>query len=407
MTVSNTDNASDEPSSLGTDDEAVPEPQVTNQATDQAPDQTGVEPGKELMVLEPEQKTEGWIIRWLTRLGLRSGATLRDDLNEALTGEGEGGELFSPEERAMLQNILRLRERRVEDVMVPRVEIQAVDETITLGEVLLEFEESGHSRLPVYTDTLDDPRGMVLIKDLLLHMTKRAAKTPAPKKSRAEKQQSNGKTKSVSDKKAPEGTELDLKRVNLSTPLKDLDVIRRTLFVPPSMLATDLMARMQATRTQMALVIDEYGGTDGLVSLEDIVEEVVGEIEDEHDDDEVDARIQLTADGVWKVDARVDLERLSEEIGTAFDPGERAEDMDTLGGLVFALAGHVPVRGEVVTGVPGFEFRVMDADPRRIRTVQLVQTSLRDKRRKLAAGQGASASTSAARATPAEKSDHG
>ncbi|MEL7272242.1 MAG: hemolysin family protein [Pseudomonadota bacterium] len=384
MTLSPPEPVQDHPAEAAGDGDATADPQSP---TPEEPAH-GVEPGKELVVIEPDAKTESWVTRWLTRLGLRSGATLRDDLTEALTGEGEGGDQFSPEERAMLQNILRLRERRVVDVMVPRVEIQAVDETITLGEVLLEFEESGHSRLPVYTDTLDDPRGMVLIKDLLLHMTKRAAEPPKP----AKKSAKNKKPAKEAPEAVAKATELDMNRINLSMQLKDMDVIRRVLFVPPSMLATDLMARMQATRTQMALVIDEYGGTDGLVSLEDIVEEVVGEIEDEHDDEEADARITLTSDGVWNVDARVELERLAQEIGAAFDPGDRAEDMDTLGGLVFALAGHVPVRGEVVTGVPGFEFRVLDADPRRIRTVQLVQTSLRDKRRKLAASHGSSSS---------------
>ncbi|MEM9734436.1 MAG: hemolysin family protein [Pseudomonadota bacterium] len=388
MTLSRPDPATDQPAEPAGDGDETIKPQ--SPASEEI--SSGVQPGKELVVIQTDTKTESWVTRWLIRLGLRSGATLRDDLTEALTGEGEGGDQFSPEERAMLQNILRLRERRVVDVMVPRVEIQAVDETITLGEVLLEFEESGHSRLPVYKETLDDPRGMVLIKDLLLHMTKRAAEPPPKTRKPARKSAKTKKAATTPTKQAPEGIELDMNRINLSMQLKDMDVIRRVLFVPPSMLASDLMARMQATRTQMALVIDEYGGTDGLVSLEDIVEEVVGEIEDEHDDDEADARITLTSDGVWKVDARVELERLQEEIGTAFDPGEKAEDMDTLGGLVFALAGHVPVRGEVVTGVPGFEFRVLDADPRRIRTVQLVQTSLRDKRRKLAAGHGASSS---------------
>ena len=325
--------------------------------------------GRELVVFERDDRIEGWFTRFMIRLGLRSGGTLRDDLHEALSGEGEAGDVFSPEERAMLQNILRLRERRVEDVMVPRAEVHAVSMDDTLGEVLKEFEDTGHSRLPVYDDTLDDPRGMVLIKDLLLHMTK----VSRPKKRR------NGKNSSG------DGQEIDLSRVDLSKKLSKLDVMRKVLFVPPSMLASDLMARMQATRTQMALVIDEYGGTDGLVSLEDIVEEVVGEIEDEHDDEEENGnQIVAAGDGIWAVDARVEVEKLIEEIGAQFDPGESAEDVDSLGGLVFALAGHVPVRGEVVRGVPGFEFRVLDADPRRIRRLQVVQISQREKRRKAA-----------------------
>ena len=327
--------------------------------------------GRELILVEPVETNENWFARLLVRLGLRSGSTLRDDLNEALAGEGEAGDVFTPEERAMLQNILRLRELRVDDVMVPRAEIHAVEIDTPLGEVLQIFDETGHSRLPVYDDTLDDPRGMVLIKDLLLHMTEIAGK--------------GGRTKTKGRK------ELDLSKVELATPLKKLRVMRKVLFVPPSMLASDLMARMQATRTQMALVIDEYGGTDGLVSLEDIVEEVVGEIEDEHDDEEGDQDIVIVGSGIWEVDARVELDKLTEAIGNGFDPGDAGEDMDTLGGLVFQLAGHIPVRGEVVTGVTGHEFRVLDADPRRIRRVQVVQTSLREKRRKAAAAKTAAA----------------
>lgn len=337
---------------------------------DSPSDQEKNSTGRELMVIERDDRADGWFTRFMIRLGLRSGGTLRDDLHEALSGEGEAGDVFSPEERAMLQNILRLRERRVEDVMVPRAEVHAVALDNTLSEVLKEFEDTGHSRLPVYDDTLDDPRGMVLIKDLLLHMTKLAK----PKKRRASK----------NDKE--EVLDLDLAKVDLSAPLSGLDVIRKVLFVPPSMLASDLMARMQATRTQMALVIDEYGGTDGLVSLEDIVEEVVGEIEDEHDDDdENEDEIIAQGDGIWTADARIEVEKLIETIGASFDPGESAEDVDSLGGLVFALAGHVPVRGEVVRGVPGYEFRVLDADPRRIRRLQVVQISQREKRRKTAA----------------------
>ncbi len=347
---------------------------AASDAGDDSPERQSSEsktPGRELIVLETVERTENWFERLLTRLRLRSGSTLRDDLSEALAGEGEAGDAFSPEERAMLQNILRLRELRVDDVMVPRAEIHAVEINTSLGEVLQMFEETGHSRLPVYDDTLDDPRGMVLIKDLLLYMTAQSGR---------------GARKKIKGYK-----ELDLSRIELSTPLQKLKVMRKVLFVPPSMLASDLMARMQATRTQMALVIDEYGGTDGLVSLEDIVEEVVGEIEDEHDDEDGDENIVDHGGGIWEVDARVELDKLTESIGNGFDPGDVADDMDTLGGLVFALAGHIPVRGEVVTGLPGYEFRVLDADPRRIRRVQVVQISQRDKRRKAAAKAAASA----------------
>ena len=177
---------------------------------------------------------------------------------------------FSPGERAMLNNILRLREVRVEDVMVPRADIEAVEINTTLGDLMNLFEQSGHSRMPVYAETLDDPRGMVHIRDVVAHIT------------RARPRQEGARAR----KPAAGGRRLDLANVDLAKTIGELSLIRTVLFVPPSMLASDLMARMQATRTQMALVIDEYGGTDGLVSLEDIVEMVVGDIEDEHDDDE-------------------------------------------------------------------------------------------------------------------------
>ncbi len=317
---------------------------------------------KSLMVINKPDSNDGWLSRFLVLLGLRSGSSLREDLHEALSGEGS--DAFSPEERAMLQNILRLRERRVEDVMVPRAEVHAVDINTSLGELLQTFEETGHSRLPVYDDTLDDPRGMVLIKDLLLYITKISSKG----------------SKAKQDGFKP----LDLTKIDLSVPLSKLSVIRSVLFVPPSMMASELMAYMQLKRTQMALVIDEYGGTDGLVSLEDIVEEVVGEIEDEHDEDDEAPKVINLGEGIWEVDARAELEKVSEEIGGAFDPSEHQTDVGTVGGLVFNLAGHVPVRGEVVSGLRGFEFRVLDADPRRVKKLQIVQISMRDKRRRMA-----------------------
>lgn len=333
----------------------------TPAASDDPSSQSPTTTGTALVLVEQEEPNRNWFEHFLSLIGFRSRGSLRDDLHEALAGEGAEGDVFSPEERAMLRNILRLREHRVEDVMVQRAEIQAVDEAITLGELLRVFEDTGHSRLPVFRENLDDPLGMVLVKDAMLHIV-RAAETDA-----------NGKAERV-----------DLSDVSLDRPLRELGIMRSVLFVPPSMLAADLMARMQATRTQMALVIDEYGGTDGLVSLEDIVEEVVGDIEDEHDEDEDKGLIFSVGDRLWNADARAPLERITEEIGDEFHPGEEGEDVETLGGLVFALAGHIPVRGEVVRGLPGFEFRVLEADPRRIRRLQIAQTLHRHPRRKLA-----------------------
>ena len=292
--------------------------------------------------------------RWLVRMRLKPGNTIRENLADALSDTTPSTHDFTAQEQAMLANILRLREVRVEDVMVPRGDVVGVDRSCTLGELLHLFEEHGHSRLPVFRDSLDDPMGMVHIKDLMLHLTKLARATAR-----------RGRKRGTDD---PDS--LDMGRISLDGSLDKAKIMRRVLFVPPSMLAVDLMGRMQATRTQMALVIDEYGGTDGLVSLEDIVEEVVGEIEDEHDDDE-EAMIVARGEGVWSADARAELSQLRDALGE-IDLSAWGDEVDTLGGLVFTLAGHIPVRGEVVTGVPGYEFRITDADPRRVRRLQIV-----------------------------------
>ena len=317
------------------------------------------------LVAVPQPQRESWLKRLLARAGLRSNGTFRADLAEALSDTTATSD-FTPEERAMLNNILRLREVRVEDVMVPRGDVVAVDRGITLAELLACFEEEGHSRMPVYRESLDDPIGMVHVKDLMLHLAK-LSRQPA--------------RQNAARKGAKAGPKPDMGRVKLDTTLASARIMRRVLFVPPSMLAIDLMGRMQATRTQMALVIDEYGGTDGLVSLEDIVEEVVGEIEDEHDDD-VDELIVSTGPGLWRADARAEIGDVRAALGPGFDMGEMGEEVDTLGGLVFTLAGHIPVRGEVVTGVPGYEFRITDADPRRVRRVEIVSRARAGQRRR-------------------------
>ncbi|KQU93792.1 magnesium/cobalt efflux protein [Mesorhizobium sp. Root695] len=295
----------------------------------------------------------------------RNGTSLREEIAGALAETTSDAESFSPGERAMLNNILRLREVRVEDVMVPRADIQGVEITTTLGDLLGTFEQSGHSRMPVYSETLDDPRGMVHIRDVLAHITKIA---------RVKK----GRT----TRKTPAATVLDLAQVDLARTIGDLNLIRPVLFVPPSMLASDLMGRMQTTRTQMALVIDEYGGTDGLASLEDIVEMVVGDIEDEHDEDE--PMITQSGDGVFIVDGKAEIDDVAKMIGEDFAAGEHGEYVDTIGGMIFNTLGRVPARGEVVQAIPGFEFHVLDADPRRVKRVRIVQSQKGERRRRAA-----------------------
>jgi CBS domain containing-hemolysin-like protein len=299
-------------------------------------------------------------IDWLSALFRhKNGSSLREDLTDALAESESDAEAFSPAERAMLNNILRLREVRVEDVMVPRADIEAVEISITLGELLNVFERSGHSRMPVYAGTLDDPRGMVHIRDVLAHIT-----------------QSGRAKKGRATRKPPAGPlPLDLANVDLGRSIGELNLIRTVLFVPPSMLASDLMARMQAARTQMALVIDEYGGTDGLASLEDIVEMVVGDIEDEHDEEE--PLITQAGEGVYVVDAKAEIDDVAKMIGDGFSPGEHSDYVDTIGGLIFNALGRVPTRGEVVQAVPGFEFHVLDADPRRVKRVRIAKAERR------------------------------
>ncbi len=308
----------------------------------------------------PRQTGEGWVARMFRALfGWKpsSRADLRDVL-DAMT-PGESG--FSPEESRMLKNILGLRERRVGDVMIPRADIIAVQQDIKLGELVRTFEGAGHSRLVVYNDTLDDPIGMVHIRDLIAFMTARAAVSP----------EKNAKRK----KPLPAG--LDLKAIDLAMPLSAAKIVREMLFVPPSSRVIDLLARMQATRIHLALVVDEYGGSDGLVSIEDIVEQIVGEIADEHDEDET-PHVVRQPDDTFIADARAHLEDVAATIGNDFDPGEVAQEVDTLGGYLVTRAGRLPVRGELIPGPGLFEFEVLDADPRRIKRVRI--TRLKERR---------------------------
>ena len=302
----------------------------------------------------------------------QQGSRLREDLADALMTSDTGDDAFSPDERAMLHNILRSREVRVADVMVPRADIEAVDQTITIGELMILFEESGRSRMPVYADTLDDPRGMVHIRDLLSYVAKQARnKRRTGIKAKAAEPVVEIAPENLQKVSRSSKPNFGLARVPLQKTLAEAGIIRKILFVPPSMLASDLLRRMQVNRTQMALVIDEYGGTDGLASHEDIVEMVVGDIDDEHDDDEV--MFKRVSEDMFVADARVELEEIAAAIGPDFDIAEQVDEVDTLGGLIFSALGRIPVRGEVVQALPDFEFHILDADPRRIKRVRITR----------------------------------
>jgi len=247
--------------------------------------------------------------------------------SEARPGDGQTTSLDA-EERALLGNVLRLRGITAYDVMVPRADIMAIPESHSLTETIALIQTEGHSRYPVYRDGLDDIIGMVHIKDVFAAVGK--------------------------DEKAFALT----------------DILRRPLFVVPSIPVLDLLLQMRQARVHMALVVDEYGGIDGLITIEDLVETIVGDISDEHD--EVEAQ-QITErpDGALDLDARTPIAAFEEKLGNVLTDEERAADIDTVGGLVFTLAGRVPAKGELVSHPSGLEFRILDADPRRIRRLRV------------------------------------
>lgn len=295
-----------------------------------------------------------WLGHFLDRLGLRGGGTAREEIVEALAeANGELADL-SVQERAMLTNVLSLRERRVGDVMVPRADIAAVPSDVTLDQLLAEFRKAGHSRLPVFDDSLDDPRGMVHIRDFLEYIAEKSLPLAV---------------RGLPLDEAPVGTPHQLASVDLSKPLAATKLLRPVLYVPPSMPAVDLLVRMQATRTHIALVIDEYGGTDGLVSIEDLIEIVVGDIEDEHDMEE--ATIAPAGENCFSADARATLDELRQATGVDLSGNEVADDIDTLGGLIVTLAGRVPTQGEIVEGPDGLSFEVVESDQRRVKRLTI------------------------------------
>jgi CBS domain containing-hemolysin-like protein len=308
--------------------------------------------GLPMVLPESGELNEGWLARVMRILFGWKAAATRADLELVLTAEQpESG--FSPVEAAMLKNILGLRECRIESVMVPRADIVAVQQDIAIGELVMVFAGAAHSRLVVYNDTLDDPIGMVHIRDLLAFMAAHAAMDPAA---------SEPAPLPVSD--------LDLAKIDLSMPLTAAKIVREILYAPPSMPALDLLAKMQATRIHLALIIDEYGGSDGLISIEDLVELIVGDIADEHDEAETPA-VTRQSDGSFLATGRASLDDVRAMIGEEFDVGEAEHDVDTLGGYLVMRAGHVPVRGELVPGPASFEAEVLDADPRRVKRVKI------------------------------------
>ena len=263
--------------------------------------------------------------------------SLREQLEEAIDEhEGDGdddvrtganaGDL-SRIEREMLRNLLHFSEHTADDVAVPRADIVAINEEASFDELVAMICEHGHSRLPVYRDNLDDIIGMIHIRDAFAIL-------------------------------ASDGTK----------PTGITELIRQPRFVPESMGVLDLLAEMRATRTHLAIVLDEYSGTEGIVTIEDLVEEIVGDIEDEHDDEPEPQLVQLD-DGMWEADARIELDDLGKQVAPELE--DVPEDVDTLGGLAFVLAGKVPSVGEMLDHPSGWKLEILDADDKRVKRLRL------------------------------------
>lgn len=246
-------------------------------------------------------------------------------------GDEEATQNLSKARREMIERVVAFDEKKVVDVMAPRADVFAVDIDTPLEELIRIFAEAGHSRMPIYRGDLDDPVGMAHIKDVVALIAENGARKAAK-------------------------------------PMVLKEIRREILYVPPSMRVTDLLLRMQASRIHMALVIDEYGGTDGLVTIEDLVEEIVGEINDEHDEEETPT-IEPLSDGGWDADARVELAAFEEETGCRLECED--DEIDTVGGYVVSLAGRVPQRGEVLAGQAGFDIEVTEADARKVRKLRI------------------------------------
>lgn len=326
----------------------------------------------------------GWLSALRQRLGLPGAPTLRDTIEGALKQEAAGQSAFSAEERQMMLRMLRFGAQRVADIMVPRADIIALDESESLSELLRTFDEGGISRIPIFHETLDDPRGMIHIKDLLpwLIETGRAdAPSQPPEKPDApctEPVPASSDAGPPSETIAPDPSgaatgpvALDIDGIDLTRPITAAKIRRPVLYVPPSMPAMNLLIRMQATRIHMALVVDEYGGTDGLVTIEDLVEQIVGDIEDEYDDEESDHIIRDSS-GTLTASARTPISELEDMLGRKVVSEDEAEEIDTLGGLVFHICGRVPARGELVRHPrSGLELEILDADARRIKRLRI------------------------------------
>ncbi|MGH6906518.1 MAG: hemolysin family protein [Aestuariivirga sp.] len=279
--------------------------------------------------------------------GARRG--LRESLEGAIKVHAarHPGEAFGQEAKSMMLNIIEFSDLRVDGAMVPRADIVAIDDQATMRELMQRFIGAGHSRLPVYRESLDEITGMVHVKDFMGWLVAKGTK-----------------------RKSAKSPGLSIAASELSATVRQSGLHREVLFVPPSMPAADLLVKMQASHIHLAIVIDEYGGTDGLISIEDLMEEIVGDISDEHDTDE-DNLIKPAGEGVFVADGRVDIAKLEELLNVDLLSDEDDEETDTLAGLIFKMAGRVPARGEIIRHENGLEFEILESDPRRVKRLRI------------------------------------
>lgn len=279
---------------------------------------------------ENEKSQTGFFDKALIKLGLKDkDATLKEALQEVLEEHAEEVTTMPEEERQILSNVMEMGDKEVDDIMIPQSDMVAVELTTPLKELRDLVVDCGHTRIPVYEDSLDSIKGFVHVKDLLPLL-------------------GNG----------TEGFHIS-------------QIMREVVFVPEAMKVSDLLLKMRVSGVHLAIVVDEYGGTNGLVTLEDLFEEIVGDIQDEHDEPEAEANLRWNRKATVIVDAKTRIDELEEALNVDFQPDDEEEDYDTLGGLIFSHLGRVPEQGETTQHPSGIEMEVLEADDRRIKTVRL------------------------------------
>jgi CBS domain containing-hemolysin-like protein len=308
--------------------------------------QQGLETGK-------TKASPSWLQRMAANLGFTTPPSLRETLESAI-GETSAAEdeSLSPQERSMLLNVLGFGETRVAEVMIPRADIEAIEDNQPISVLFALFAQEGHSRVPVFHESLDNPLGMVHIKDAMAWATRNKA----------------GKAGQRPAATAEAIANLDFGSAKLSTPIAETGLVREVLFVPPSMPALTLLAKMKTKKIHLAIVVDEFGGTDGLATFGDLVEAIIGDIDDEHDNET--APTIGYENEAFIASARTPIEAMEQVLGVSL-PYEGAGDVDTLGGLIMAIAGRMPKRGQIVQHPSGVTFEILEAGPRRLHSIRI------------------------------------